>query len=184
MRHSCFLTAFLLCLLSLAAQAQTRVQGVVTDAQTGEPLPYVSVVFPGTQIGTMTDQDGNFSIEGPGRYSNVSFMMLGYETFIFNIRANTTTRDARIKLSPDTYGIQAVVVKLRRRRDNVYRRRGNPAVELVNNVIKHKWENHVQSSEGYKVRDYEKLIISLDKFDVNFDSSRFWRKFPFIKKYV
>ncbi len=184
MRHSCFLTAFLLCLLSLAAQAQTRVQGVVTDAQTGEPLPYVSVVFPGTQIGTMTDQDGNFSIEGPGRYSNVSFMMLGYETFIFNIRANTTTRDARIKLSPDTYGIQAVVVKPRRRRDNVYRRRGNPAVELVNNVIKHKWENHVQSSEGYKVRDYEKLIISLDKFDVNFDSSRFWRKFPFIKKYV
>ena len=45
----------LFCLLGLAAQAQTRVRGVVTDAQTGEPLPYVSVVFPGTQIGTMTD---------------------------------------------------------------------------------------------------------------------------------
>ena len=164
--------------------AQTRVSGVVTDAQTGEPLPYVSVVFPGTQIGTMTDLDGKFSIESAGKRSNVSFIMLGYETYIFNIRPGATTADAKIKMNPDTYGIQAVVVKPKRRRDRVYRRRGNPAVELVNNVIKHKRENHVNSNEGYKVRDYEKLIISLDKFDVNFDSSRFWRKFPFIKKYV
>ena len=171
-------------LLGLTAQAQTRVRGVVTDAQTGEPLPYVSVIFPGTQIGTLTDPEGHFSIEANGSYSNVSFMMLGYETYIFNIRPNTTTRDAKIKMNPDTYGIQAVVVKPRRRRDRAYRRKGNPAVELVKNVIRHKEENHVHSSEGYRVEDYEKLIMSLNKFDVNFDSSKFWKKFAFLEKYV
>ena len=171
-------------LLGLCAHAQTRVSGVVTDAQTGEPLPYVSVIFPGTQIGTMTDPEGRFSIEANGGYSNVSFMMLGYETYIFNVRPNANTRDAKIKMNPDTYGIQAVVVKPRRRRDRVYRRKGNPAVELVKNVIRHKEENHIKSTDGYQVENYEKLVMSLDKFDVNFDSSKFWSKFRFMEKYV
>ena len=174
----------MLFLTAIGAVAQTRVHGVVTDAKSGEPLPYVSVIFPGTQIGTMTDPEGAFTIEGPGSYSNVSFQMLGYETYIFNIRPNSTTRDAHIKMEPDTYGIQAVIVKPKRRRDRVYRRRGNPAVELVRNVIAHKDENRVQSTPGYKVDNYEKLIMSLDKFDVNFDSSRFWNKFRFMEKYV
>ena len=164
--------------------AQTRVRGTVTDAQTGEPLPYVSVVFPGTRIGTMTDNEGSFTLEASGRYSNVSFQMLGYETYILNLRQTANPRDVKIKMNPDTYGIQSVIVKPKRRRDRVYRRRGNPAVELVKNVIAHKEENHVMSAEGFKVDNYEKLIMSLDKFDVNLDSSRFWRRFPFIKKYV
>ena len=170
--------------LGFTALAQTRVYGVVTDAQTGEPLPYVSVVFPGTRIGTMTDPEGKFSIEAAGNYSNVSFQMLGYETYIFNIRAGATTRDAKIKMNPDTYGIQAVVVRPRRRRDNVYRRRGNPAVDLIKNVIQHKEENHIKSTPGYKVDNYDKLVISLDKFDVDFETHKFWSKFPFMEKYV
>ena len=182
MRKIAIILLFLL--TALGAVGQTRVYGVVTDAKTGEPLPYVSVVFPGTQIGAMTALDGTFTIEGPGSYSNVSFQMLGYETYIYNIRPNATTHDAHIKMNPDTYGIQAVIVKPKRRRDRVYRRRGNPAVELVRNVIAHKEENRVQSTPGYKVENYEKLIMSLDKFNVNFDSSRFWNKFRFLEKYV
>ncbi len=171
-------------LTAIGAVAQTRVSGVVTDASTGEALPYVSIYFPGTQIGTTSNLEGHFSLEASGSYSNVGFQMLGYETFIYNIRPNSTTHDIQIKMNPDTYGIQAVVVKPKRRRDRVYRRRGNPAVELVRNVIAHKEENHVQSTPGYKVDNYEKLIMSLDKFDVDFENNRFWSKFPFMEKYV
>ena len=184
MRKHLIFIILLLASFGTSALAQTRVRGVVTDAQTGEPLPYVSVIFPGTQIGTQTDLDGNFSIEAAGNYSNVSFMMLGYETYILNIRAGATTRDAKIKMNPDTYGIQAVVVRPRRRRDNVYRRRGNPAVDLIKNVIQHKDENHIQSADGYKVDNYDKLVMSLDKFDVDFENDKFWSKFPFMEKYV
>ena len=41
----------------------TGAQGVVKDAQTGETLPSVQVYFMGTTIGTITDLDGNYSIE-------------------------------------------------------------------------------------------------------------------------
>ena len=40
--------------------AQTKVRGTVTDAETGEPLPFANVVFPGTTVGTITDPDGNY----------------------------------------------------------------------------------------------------------------------------
>ena len=32
--------------------------------------------------------------------------------------------------------------------------------------------------------NYDKLIMSLDKFDVDFESHKFWSKFPFMEKYV
>lgn len=183
MKRLCTLIMILFCCARVLS-AQTRVRGVVTDAQTGEALPYVNVIFPGTQTGTMTDRNGAFSLESSRSHSSICFVMLGYETCVLDIRPGGTTADLRVGMKPDTYGIQSAVVRPLRRSERAYRRRGNPAVELVNNVIRHKRENHVQSSEGYKVRDYEKLIMSIDNFDIDFDSSRFWRNFAFLQKYV
>ena len=86
MKRFCLPFLSLLLLPGLCALGQTRVRGTVTDAQTGEPLPYVSVVFPGTQTGTMTDTEGAFSLESSHSYASVSFQMLGYETLIASIR--------------------------------------------------------------------------------------------------
>lgn len=162
----------------------TGVSGQITDAKTGEPMPYVSVVFLGSQIGTLSDEDGIFYIENTQGFNTLSVSMLGYETYILPVKANTLTENVKIQLSPDAYNLQAVVVKPKRGRDAAYRKKGNPAVELVENVIKHKKDNRVESREHYKVDTYEKLIMALDQFDFDFDSSRFWRNFKFIEKYV
>ncbi len=183
MKRFCLLILSLMMLPGLCALGQTRVRGTVSDAQTGEPLPYVSVIFPGTQIGTMTDLEGAFSLETPHGYANVSFQMLGYETLIVPVRPGATTPDLKVKLNPDTYGIQAVVVKPKRRRDNVYRRRDNPAVELVEKVIAHKADNDIRSLDRFHSQDYEKMLLSLDKFDVDFRDPS-WRDFRFLEQYV
>ena len=183
MKRFCLLICLLLSIPELYAQAPTRVRGTVTDAQTGEPLPYVSVIFSGSQVGTMTDPEGAFSLESPRGYANVSFQMLGYETLIVSVRPNATTTELKIKLNPDTYGIQAVVVKPKRSRDNVYRRRGNPAVELVEKVIAHKADNNAKSRDSYHVRNWDKLLLSLDKFDVDWTAAP-WRDFAFLEQYV
>ena len=39
------------------AAQNTRVRGTVTDAQTGEPIPYAVVLFPGTTTGITTDKE-------------------------------------------------------------------------------------------------------------------------------
>src|SRR5690348_13736972 len=56
--------------LVLGAMAQVKISGVVTGAD-GKGLPAVSVAVHGTTIGTVTDENGNYSLTGnlkPGNY--------------------------------------------------------------------------------------------------------------------
>ena len=185
MRKSCLLILLLLLGTGLLpAQNATRVRGTVTDAETGEPMPYVSVIFLGTRIGTMTDEQGAFSLESLQKQTSVSFQMLGYETQNVPVTAGRLTEGLQVRLKPDAYGLQSAVVTPKKGREGRYHRRDNPAVELAKNVIAHKEQNHVRSLDQYKSADYDKLILSLDDFNVDFDSSRFWRRFPFFEKYV
>ena len=66
----------------LVAGVDTSTQSTkvrITDAATGEHLPYITVVVKGTTIGTITDMDGNFSIDvNPNQILTISF--IGYET--------------------------------------------------------------------------------------------------------
>ncbi|MBN2070855.1 MAG: carboxypeptidase regulatory-like domain-containing protein [Candidatus Krumholzibacteriota bacterium] len=57
-----------------------RVQGKVTVAKTGVPLPYANVILVGTVMGGMTMTDGSFLITGVpvGTYT-VKVMMMGYK---------------------------------------------------------------------------------------------------------
>jgi len=182
MRRIATLVFLLLLAPLLLDAAPTRVRGVVIDGQSGETLPYVSVVFLGSSIGVMTDLDGAFSIENLRDYTRLSFQMLGYQTREVNVEAGVTTEGLRIVLQPDAYGLESAIVKPKR--NGPYRRKGNPAVELARQVIARKWDNHVRASGGYRSSNYSKQVISLDRFEVDFDSSRFWRNFSFFEKYV
>ena len=79
-----FLLFFLTLFGSLAAMAQSgEIQGKVTDAKNGEPLPFVnvSVSINGSMAGAQTDFDGQYSIKPipPGEYS-VKASLVGYNS--------------------------------------------------------------------------------------------------------
>jgi TonB-linked SusC/RagA family outer membrane protein len=59
---------------------QQSINGKVTDASSGEPLPGVNVVIEGTQTGAITDADGNFVLQRPERGAIISFSFIGYIT--------------------------------------------------------------------------------------------------------
>ncbi|MHA6249364.1 SusC/RagA family TonB-linked outer membrane protein [Pontibacter sp. CAU 1760] len=75
----------LLCLAPLVVQAQTTVTGTVTDAGSGDALPGVSVVVPGTTVGTTTGGDGKYSIQLPTRSGKLTFSYLGYASETFDV---------------------------------------------------------------------------------------------------
>jgi len=68
----------MVCALPFLAQART-ITGVVTD-QTGETVISASVVVKGTTIGTVTDFDGNYSIDVPDDAKVLIFSFIGLET--------------------------------------------------------------------------------------------------------
>lgn len=75
------ITLFLLSMLfSVTAWSQEiKVTGKVTDFKDGSPLIGVNVIVKGTTIGTLTDNDGNYSITSDSN-SILVFSYIGYET--------------------------------------------------------------------------------------------------------
>lgn len=73
-------SAFLLAGVSAAAQ-EFNVSGTVIDKTYGEPVIGAAVVVPGTDIGTITDIDGNFSILA-SHGSSLQFSSVGYKTVV------------------------------------------------------------------------------------------------------
>ena len=71
---------FLLSLFTIAAFAQNTVTGSVKDAVTGEPLVGVGVIV-STGGGTMTDEDGSFSVKAAGD-ATLTFNLIGYSDVV------------------------------------------------------------------------------------------------------
>ncbi|MBK8567682.1 MAG: carboxypeptidase-like regulatory domain-containing protein [Saprospiraceae bacterium] len=74
------LAVFLTGSSALFSQKLTSVKGVVTDAQTKEPLPFVNVAFVGTPVGTTTDLDGSYSMDTKWGSDSLQISFVGYET--------------------------------------------------------------------------------------------------------
>ena len=78
---------------SLGSWAQSAsdyaVAGTVSDAESGETLPFASVFFSGTTYGTTSDKEGNFLLRAdkPGTYDLV-ISFTGYETFFQQVDLN------------------------------------------------------------------------------------------------
>jgi len=185
----------LLCFTSiLNAQEEgqrTSITGVVVDGDTGETLPFVQIYFLKSttnkgmipsEIGTTSDIDGNFTISNTAGYTTLHFQMLGYKTEMLTLRKGQNRKNAKVKLSPDVYGLQDIVVTPKNRKRD-YKRKGNPAVELIKNVIARKDSFCVKTVDQYTANSYSRMSFALDNIQVNWDK-RFWKNLSFVRKYV
>ena len=76
--------------------------------------------------------------------------------------------------------LREVVVKKKQK----YKRKGNPAVELVENVIAHKNENRIESADAYKSKFYKKMVVSFGRIKMDFRKKGFNHQFAFLEKYI
>jgi len=70
----------LLLVLPLTTSGQTIVKGKVTDARSGDPIPFANIIFQGTTNGTTTDFDGNFVVKTSEAADSIVVSYLGYTT--------------------------------------------------------------------------------------------------------
>ena len=92
---------FVIVLMANVAAAQEatpqKVTGRVTDLDTNDGMPGVSVYIKGTQTGSTTDVNGNYDISVP-KGSTLVFTMVGYEKQEILIE-NQTTINIALKVS-------------------------------------------------------------------------------------
>ena len=99
-------TLFVVC-FTLTAWAQNRVSGTVTSAETNESLPGVNVVVKGTTTGTVTDIDGNYSLDVPDGQNTLQFSFIGFTAKEVEVNGQSTID---IAMAPDIQSLQEVVV--------------------------------------------------------------------------
>ncbi|WP_201448270.1 SusC/RagA family TonB-linked outer membrane protein [Flavobacterium seoulense] len=88
------------------AVQEIKVSGKVTD-ENNQPIPGVSVLVKGTQIGTQTDFDGKYSIKVPSNESVLVVSFIGYTTK--EMKANNQSV-INFQLLPETAKLEEVVV--------------------------------------------------------------------------
>ena len=164
---------------AIAVVGQTTVSGVVTDAETKEPLPFVNVFYEGTTVGSVTDADGAYVIHTPNLENvNLHFSFLGYKTIIRKIRPGET-QELNVKMAPDAKVLDEVTVTSGNQRER-YRNKNNPAVDLVREMISHKRENRMESYNYAEYEEYEKLQMSLSNMSDKFKDRKIFRKYKWL----
>ncbi|MFS0490931.1 SusC/RagA family TonB-linked outer membrane protein [Leadbetterella byssophila] len=84
---------------------RTAIKGKITEASTGQPLPGVTVQLKGTTIASMTNNNGEFTMEVSENSSTLVISFIGYKTVEVPVSS-----DIQVALESDTKSLQEVVV--------------------------------------------------------------------------
>ncbi len=113
--QSYLILAFTLLSFSLFAQEGT-LRGTITDKETGETLPFATVVIQGTTTGTQTDLDGKFFLKLPVGKHNIECVYTGYADQLFSevaiLDGEVTTMD--IAMGTGAIKIDEIVVEAKK----------------------------------------------------------------------
>ena len=176
-----WLSAWLLFLWLLIGDttAQTLTGRVYTITETGDTAAvYMArLQWLGTAIGTFSDAEGTYKLS----FAHSDSLVVRYSFYkadTLHIARDERQRDIFISTAQK---LQEVVVSKKRQK---YVRKGNPAVELAKQVIKHKDDNRIESAKHYKTSRYKKLVLAFGRFDMNFQKNRFNRSLSFLEKYI
>ncbi|MBV6641548.1 MAG: SusC/RagA family TonB-linked outer membrane protein [Cyclobacteriaceae bacterium] len=96
----------ILLLMAGVSYGQTTLSGNVTDPD-GVGLPGATVFVEGTNTGTTTDVDGNFTVTAPSQSKNLVISFVGYATKVVPIGSKTSFT---VELDLDTETLSEVVV--------------------------------------------------------------------------
>lgn len=152
--------------LAFTSQAQeTRVSGKVTDAGSGDPVPFANVIFKGTTIGITTDFDGNFSLSTFSPSDSIVASYIGYRAKSKPV-VRGTSQVINFQLIEDVISLQEVVVMSGE----------NPAWEILRNVVKHKRDNDKRKLSAYEYDSYTKIEIDVDNLSEKFRQRKVVKK--------
>ncbi|WP_345948403.1 DUF5686 and carboxypeptidase regulatory-like domain-containing protein [Mucilaginibacter sp. PAMB04274] len=155
MKSTLSLLAFLLLCVNALAQTFT-LSGTVKD-NTGQPIPFATVVIKNTSKGSPANSDGQYTLTLPTGNYDLLFKAIGYrqETRQISLKANQTID---IQLQPEAYQLQNVVVKAGAE---------DPAYGIIRKAIRKRktYQNEVKSytCDTY-IKGLQRLLAAPKKF--------------------
>jgi hypothetical protein len=156
-----------LCLTGSYAYAQqTVISGKVTDAASGEAVPYAKVYFKHLHMGTSTSFEGFYKISAANVEDSLTVDYLGYASKSKPVKKGQV-QVINFQLESSEMQIDQVVI----------RPGENPAWRIIRGVWAHKAQNDKVSLSAYQYKGYTKIGVSANNISDSFKKSALMRPF-------
>lgn len=152
---------------------KTVLSGKITEAGTGAPIPYATIVFKGTYIGTMSDLNGNFNLSTLTPTNSIEISSIGFKKREIPVQLRQSAK-LDITLEEDIIMTGEVVV----------RPGENPAIPLFRKIIDHKKDNNPAYFPSWHSRLYSKTEVDLKNIDKSLRTKKLLKSFDFVFDYI
>ncbi len=159
-------------IITSIAFSQVKVSGVVLD-ESNEPVPFANVIFKGSIIGTVSDENGKFYLESEKTYTQLEVSFLGFEKAIIPLKARNF--NLKIILKEDSASLDEVIVY-----SGKQKKKGNPAIAILRKIWAKKRQNGIHLYKQYEYDKYEKIEFDLNNIDEKFKKKKLFRGMEFI----
>ena len=155
-----------------SAQA-TKVKGRVTDASTGEGIPFAGIYFKNSTVGVSADIDGYFFLETRDTLSLLSASILGYEEEVRKVTRHGFN-EVNFSLKPIHSELNAAVVKP----DDRYIR------SILRKIEESKFRNNPEKRPMYNCDVYTKMELDVTNPESPMISKFLPKDFNFVYDYM
>src|ERR1700754_3139402 len=174
--------AWTLFIMIMAVSWHSRAQdvalrGLVKDSAAQTPLNNASITIKGLRGGARSNSDGRFRMTTSQRAIDVVISSVGYNTLSLHLDS-IPSQEIVFSLSRKFKELTGALVKNKRQK---YRNKGNPAVELIRQVIDHKNQNRMEAYKYASYNKYEKLVVYVDKLnDAKISKNKLLKPYHFL----
>ncbi|OUJ76170.1 DUF5686 and carboxypeptidase-like regulatory domain-containing protein [Hymenobacter crusticola] len=166
MRNVSFLLFLLLTIGVSPVWAQRMVlSGQVTEATTGQPVPFASLFLPGTSAGVTADAEGRYELATTQRVDSLAASAIGYKVQKKRIGAEF---QQTINFALSTSGVTLGEVTVRPTE--------NPAYEILRRVQTHKPKNDKRYLEAFAFDSYNRVDVAVNDLPKGVARSRVLRQ--------
>ncbi len=184
------LVALTLILQCWIVSAQVKIQGIVVDSLTQQPIAYADIKLPELNVVTTTNTDGSFYIESSKDASQIQIVKSGYTTqtialvnkinYTFKVMLNAINEEEDDSWLTDDQGnieLQGAVINKKKKR---LKKKENPAYAILQKVWEKNKNNGLERVPHFDYNEYEKLQFDISNVDSAFMKKKIFKDMEFV----
>ena len=157
----------------LFVNAQTKVSGQVFDAS-NNPVPFANVVFKGSSVGVITNEEGTFYIEDENTWDVLKISFIGFQTQEIQLEKRVTY-ELKVTLEEEAAALDEVVIV-----SGKQPKKNNPAIDILKKIWANKRSNGLKQYKQYQYDKYEKVEFDLNTIDSSLINSKLFKGMEFV----
>ena len=157
----------------LSVNAQTKVSGQVFDAS-DNPVPFANVVFKGSSVGVITNEEGTFYIEDENTWDVLKISFIGFQTQEIQLEKRVTY-ELKVTLEEEAAALDEVVIV-----SGKQPKKNNPAIDILRKIWANKRSNGLKQYKQYQYDKYEKVEFDLNTIDSSLINSKLFKGMEFV----